>query len=171
MPLVEAESCRGDFTDQSHTTHLNIYFSTDKLTSKPPPNSTNTVTKTNTVTVVAPTPTVYGQCQSNNVVGAANGNQGIYQPGYATYNGVSINQVAITDPTACCAQCQQTVGCVGFAQYPNGACYYFTVAAGSCDGSNTFGDQFVTKSSVAAGAGYIIGNGQCGRFANAGSTS
>jgi hypothetical protein len=130
---------------------------------------TDTQTSTITQTVEAPTPTSYAQCASENVIGSANGNQGIYQPGYAGYNGVTINQVATTDPTQCCVTCAQASGCVGYSQYPGGACFFYTVNPSVCDGSNTFGDLYYTKQSFAAGSGYIIGNGQCGRFANGGS--
>lgn len=36
--------------------------------------------------------------QRNNVIGAANGNKGIFQPGYASYNGVFINSSASVTP-------------------------------------------------------------------------
>lgn len=128
------------------------------------PSLSVSITQTSTVTqtVEAPTPTSYAQCASNNVIGSANGNQGIYQPGYAGYNGVAINQVATTDPTQCCVTCAQASGCVGYSQYPGGPCYFFTVNPSVCDGSNTFGDLYFTRQSIAAGSDYIIGNGQCG---------
>ncbi|CAF9934315.1 MAG: hypothetical protein HETSPECPRED_009170 [Heterodermia speciosa] len=148
---------------------LTTTTTTNTVTATTTTTAVETTTSTATQTVAAPTPTSYAQCQSNNVIGAANGNQGIYQPGYASYNGVAINQVPITDPVQCCATCAQAVGCVGYSQYPGGPCFYYTVAAAQCDGSKTFDDQFVSRASVAAGQGYIIGNGQCGRLANAGS--
>ena len=142
---------------------------TNTITATTTTTATELTTSTAVQTVVAPTPTSYDQCKSNNVVGAANGNQGIYQPGYATYNGVSINQVPISDPAQCCVTCAQAVGCVGYSQYPGGACYYYTVSAAQCNGASTFDDVFYTRASVPAGQGYIIGNGQCGRFGNGGS--
>jgi hypothetical protein len=137
---------------------------------------TSIETDTATQTMVAPTPTSYAQCDSNNMIGSANGNQGIYQIQYSGPGGVAVNQVPTTDPLQCCVTCAQASGCVGYSQYPNGPCYFFTVDPSRCDGSNTFGrtnyaDQYSTLSGIAAGSGYIVGNGQCGRFANGGASS
>ena len=96
--------------------------------------NTQTSTTTTTSTVVAPVPTSYAACASNNVIGSANGEFGIADINYAAYAGVQISQVAITDPVACCAQCQTTASCVGFAQYPGGPCYIFTNPSSQCDG-------------------------------------
>lgn len=127
-----------------------------------------TSTATNTVAVTAATPTAYAQCQSNNLVGSANGGHGIFQPGIVGYNGVKINQVSGSDPVQCCVNCAQATGCVGYSQFPAGSCYYFTVDASTCLGSSTFDDLYYTRATVPANQGYIIGNGQCGRFGNGG---
>lgn len=131
--------------------------------------TTQTSTTTSTNTVVAPTPTVYGACASNNVIGSANGNVGIYDVSYASYAGVQISQQSITDSVDCCAACQTTANCVGFAQYPTGPCYLFATP-GQCDGSAVpGGDNFQTSSAVGAGQGYVVGNGNCGQFSDGGS--
>lgn len=131
--------------------------------------NTQTSTTSTTTTVVAPTPTSYAACASNNVIGSANGGFGIEYINYAGYLGVQISQVPITDPVACCAQCQTTAACVGFAQYPGGPCYIFTNPSSQCDGSQSFGDNFQTNTGVGAGQGYYVGNGNCGQFTDGGS--
>ena len=121
-----------------------------------------TSTTTATVTAVQAQSTVYAACSANNVVNQANGGQGID----GAYGSSSTNTFATTDAVACCEQCQQVGGCLGFAQYPGGACYFFT--NGQCNAASTFDQTYSTNSGISPGNGYTIGNGPCGQLANQG---
>ncbi|KAI4246294.1 MAG: hypothetical protein L6R40_001962 [Gallowayella cf. fulva] len=145
------------------TTTLAAPDSTETATS----TTTNTVTET--VTVVEASSTVYAACSSNNIVNHANGNQGIYQVYYAGGAAApTTNEVAISDPAACCEQCQKSAGCTGFAQYPGLArCFFFT--NGQCDASQNFGQFFKSNSAFRPSDGYRLGNGPCGQLGNGGS--
>lgn len=127
--------------------------------------TTDSTTSTSTQTIVAPaSTTLYDQCQSNNVVGAANGNHGI---SYVNLDSkvMSLNSNSISDPVQCCVSCAQAMNCAGYAQLPGGKCYYFTWIAGQCDGSNSSPNYYyVPLDGITAGQGYIIGNGQCGQL-------
>jgi hypothetical protein len=60
------------------------------------------------------------------------------------------------------AQCALTENCAGYAQAPvsqGGACYYLTTD-GRCDVEQSWGDRFHYYNTN--GAGYQVGNGQCG---------
>ncbi|KAI4183786.1 MAG: hypothetical protein L6R41_005200 [Letrouitia leprolyta] len=133
--------------------------------------STSTSTSTQTVTIVQASSTVYAACSSNNVINHANGNQGIFQVYYTGGSNAppTTNEIAISDPVACCEQCQKTSGCTGFAQYPGEArCFVFT--QGQCVPSSNLGQLFGSSAGFAPGDGYTIGNGQCGQIGNGGSS-
>ncbi|KAK4629590.1 hypothetical protein CLAFUW4_07773 [Fulvia fulva] len=60
------------------------------------------------------------------------------------------------------AQCGNTANCAGYAQAPQsagGACYYI-ISDGRCNNQQSFGDMFRYYNTN--GAGYTVGNGQCG---------
>ncbi|KAG7007183.1 hypothetical protein G7Y79_00011g030810 [Physcia stellaris] len=145
------------------TTTTTTVIETDTATE----TATNTVTQT--VTAVQASSTVYAACSSNNVINRANGNQGV---NVVSFNGngpaPTTNEVAISDAVACCAQCQQTAGCNGYAQYP-GAARCFLFSNGQCDASQNFGQFFQTNAGFSPSSGYTIGNGPCGQLDNGGS--
>ncbi|KAI4234626.1 MAG: hypothetical protein L6R40_006710 [Gallowayella cf. fulva] len=115
-----------------------------------------------TETVVAPAPTYYAACGSDNLATTANG-------GY-TISGVGISgrnyQVPANSAYDCCAACQASNCKVSLwfgAAYPSGVCY--NSYDDTCrPGSVT--DYFYTYSDNSYG--YDISNGPCGAYENGG---
>lgn len=129
--------------------------------------TTTTTTATQTNTIVQAASTVYAACDSNNVVNHANGNQGINEIDVSNNSNPSkLTEIEKPDVVACCEQCQQTMGCTGYA-YAEPVCYYIT--SEQCDGSQNFGHVFISFASSDPSSGFTLGNGQCGQFGNGGS--
>ncbi|KAI9721873.1 MAG: hypothetical protein M1828_004968 [Chrysothrix sp. TS-e1954] len=135
--------------------------------------TTSTTTDTQTLVAPAPTPTIYDACSADNVINTANGGQGIFAPVFAYNHGIQSQTFRISDPVKCCVACQQTTGCVGYAQYGGSApCYVLTqTQPGTCDGSMSYGDYFQTDPRQPPSSGYTLGNGNCGQFIDEGSAS
>ncbi|KAJ4246304.1 hypothetical protein NW762_013655 [Fusarium torreyae] len=128
---------------------------------------TDTTTSTETQTSIAPSATFYAACDSNNVVGAANGNKGIDRIQYNS--GQTRNQVSRNSARTaydCCVACQTTANCV-FTDFSFSDCEL--IIATSCDPSNSFGTSYLTSGLFGAGQAFFVSNGACGRVPNGGS--
>ncbi|KAI9671101.1 MAG: hypothetical protein M1831_005187 [Alyxoria varia] len=117
---------------------------------------TSTTTTTGTSTVVpAPTATVYGACNPDNILRRVNG-QGI---GSLTVNGPQYRRDS-TGPTDCCNQCQ-AAGADCSVWYTLGlSCYLtkpFDQVCAADRVSGNFGNFFGSE-------GFVLGNSGCGRY-------
>ena len=118
-------------------------------------------TTTSTIYVEAPTPTVYAQCQSDNVISSANGGHPI--------QGISSDfdpqALSNTDAISCCVQCATTDGCVGtYFNSQSGSCYYFVKTDGVCDTSQ----NLLSFTTSPDNYSIILSDGQCGSYVDAG---
>lgn len=135
---------------------------TRSLTTTSTSTSSTTSTVTNTQTVNAPSATFLAQCdQTANMINSAVGQK----IGTISYNPAFVLQsLYLNDKTGygCCVQCANSANCAGYAQAPastGGACYYL-ISDGRCDNQASFGNVFRYYNTN--GAGYSVGNGQCG---------
>ncbi|KAG9577168.1 hypothetical protein KCU77_g14675, partial [Aureobasidium melanogenum] len=117
--------------------------------------------QTATFTVAVASATFLAQCAPANIVSSAVGQK----IGTISFNkAFTLQSLYLQDTTGygCCAQCALTENCAGYAQAPvsqGGACYYLTTD-GRCDVEQSWGDRFHYYNTN--GAGYQVGNGQCG---------
>ncbi|KAL3444141.1 hypothetical protein BJX65DRAFT_320090 [Aspergillus insuetus] len=128
------------------------------LTTTTTSTSSTTTTTTQTVTVDAPSATFYAQCASNNMIDSYLGQQ----IGYISFNSAFTMLSAVSEDLTgydCCAICAGMADCAGWAQSPQGYCYYIQTD-GRCAGEQSFGDAFHYYTT--GGPSYIVGNGACG---------
>lgn len=83
-------------------------------------HSTNQPRPPETQTSTAASAAVYAACASNNIIGAANGNQGIDA---LTYNQDSFTYFSATTPYDCCVAFQQAANCV-YSKFYFGICEF-----------------------------------------------
>lgn len=135
-------------------------------------------TQTATFTVAVASATFLAQCAPTNIVSSAVGQkigtisfnkaftlQSLYledTTGYGCCGRLTPSYSLFQSLTMVIAQCALSDNCAGFAQAPisqGGACYYLTTD-GRCDVKQSWGDRFHYYNTN--GAGYQVGNGQCG---------
>jgi len=124
------------------------------VTNQPRPPETQTST--------APSATVYAACASNNIIGAANGNQGITA---LTYYQDSVTYASARTAYDCCVACQQSANCAYSNFY--GICEI--VGTSTCNPGGSAPGVFETSGGFGANQGFIFSNGPCGRVVNGGS--
>ena len=131
-----------------------------------------------TFTVAVASATFLAQCAPANIVSSAVGQkigtinfnkaftlQSLYledTTGYGCCGKSSLSSSSSHPLTMIIAQCALSDNCAGFAQAPisqGSACYYLTTD-GRCDVEQSWGDRFHYYNTN--GAGYQVGNGQCG---------
>ncbi|CAK4033504.1 Hypothetical predicted protein [Lecanosticta acicola] len=132
---------------------------TTTLTSTTTFSSTTSGLLTTTTAVLAPQPTYYAACASNNVASFVDSNR--------------INTIATEDPdngfsfgnsttTAydCCVQCVVNGNCGGSTFHPaSGTCYFFPLVGATCSGSTDVG-SFTTQTGTKVG--FQVSDGNCG---------
>ena len=124
---------------------------------------TNTETATETQTSTGPSATVYAACASNNIIGAANGNNGIYAIAYGQN---SLSSASATTAYDCCVACQQTANCA-YSNFYFGYCEL--IIGTTCAPGGGSPGTFYTSNGFAANEGFTFSNGPCGRVVNGGS--
>ncbi|KAK0392584.1 hypothetical protein NLU13_2079 [Sarocladium strictum] len=130
-----------------------------------------------TTTSVLPGPTVYDACNPSNFFGPDFTNDG--QPYYAVNvanngPGVSSDFQIVADGAStaldCCNACQQLSTCENFLFRPrNRNCFLLYHAGATCPSQANHPNFILSRSGYDTGAGYTVGNGNCG-FAYSGNS-
>ncbi|KAM0437042.1 hypothetical protein ACHAQK_007520 [Fusarium lateritium] len=131
---------------------------------------TTTKSATATKTKVLSGPTEYAACSEGNMFGA-NFNSGGTQY-YVTNvlnNGPGINsdfQIVAngaSDAGECCSYCMQFASCETWIFRARGRnCFLLYHAGATCKAQTNHPNYFMSKKGADTGAGYVVGNGQCG---------
>ncbi|KAM0812150.1 hypothetical protein AB5N19_14467 [Seiridium cardinale] len=149
-------------TPDASSTVVVTVTSTDEATSTPV--TTVTVTATTTVSASVYTSTAYAICQdSANYADSYNGVG--FQTTYSPNGDITAVTTNDSNQEDCCSSCAATANCAGTAYYggfPAGSqCYLLTTVSNTCSvGGTPIGATY--SSSLSAGSGYHLSNGNCG---------
>ena len=147
------------------------YSSTSSVTTFVTTFTTQTTTVSTTTTSIIPGPTLYDACTKGNNVFGSNFNAG--GVGYYITNivnngpGVSSDFKIVADgasnPTECCSACQAYPGCETWSFRPTGrSCFLLYHQGSTCKSQTQHPNFFLSKKGSDTGAGYVVGNGNCG---------
>lgn len=132
--------------------------------------ATNTVMTSTVTTNVIPGPTVYNACNPNNFVGPTVQNDGdqyyisnIANNGPGVASDFKIVADGANSAVDCCNKCQQWSTCETFAyRQRNRNCFLLFHDGASCTSQSNHPNFVLTKFGPDTGAGYVVGNGNCG---------
>ncbi|KAF5025514.1 hypothetical protein F66182_2419 [Fusarium sp. NRRL 66182] len=132
--------------------------------------TTSTKAATATTTKVLPGPTVYAACSPENVFGAdfnsggtgyfvsnvANNGPGIASDFHTVANGAG-------SAAECCSACQKFASCETWIyRARNRNCFLLYHTGGTCRSQANHPNYFMSKKGANTGAGFVVGNGNCG---------
>ncbi|KAF2445501.1 hypothetical protein P171DRAFT_520279 [Karstenula rhodostoma CBS 690.94] len=147
------------------------YSSTSSVTTFVTTFTTQTSTVNTTTTSIIPGPTIYNACtQANNMFGS---NFNVGGVGYYITNianngpGVASDFKIVADgastATECCSACHAFNGCETWSFRPTGrSCFLLYHAGSTCSAQTQHPNFFLAKKGADTGAGYVVGNGNCG---------
>ncbi|KAF4963302.1 hypothetical protein FSARC_8670 [Fusarium sarcochroum] len=132
---------------------------------------TVTSSATTTKTKVLSGPTIYAACSQDNMLGPnfnSSGDVGYYVSNVANDGPGSSSdfQAVVTgagSAVACCDACQQFDSCETWTyRARNSTCSLIYHAGDTCQSQTSNPNYFTSKKGSDAGAGYVVGNGNCG---------
>jgi hypothetical protein len=144
--------------------------STSSVTTYTTTFETKTEQTSTTTTEVLPGPTVYDSCKEGNYFGPdfwASG-QNYFAVNVANNGpGVASDFKTVADgattATECCNACQRFANCETFLfRARNKNCFLLYHEGGVCQGQSRHPNFILSRQGVDTGAGYVVGNGNCG---------
>lgn len=147
------------------------YSSTSSVTTFVTTFTTQTTTVSTTTTSIIPGPTLYDACTKGNNIFGSNFNAG--GVGYYITNianngpGVASDFKIVADgassATECCSACHAFAGCETWSFRPTSRnCFLLYHEGSTCSAQTQHPNFFLSKKGSDTGAGYVVGNGNCG---------